>query len=156
MSDSLEHYGVLGMKWGVRKDPSKTYSKAGDKLKKLDKNVDKTQTKAQKSMEKAWSKNNSAQRAFLLKGVKKWRAAGQSNRTIKAYAKNRKAVSKAMRWQKAMEKVFKNVTLNDTDPEIEAIGKKYADKTIEDLMSENISMNALYEMYDRNKTRFNR
>lgn len=33
--NELMHYGVLGMKWGVRKDPSKTYAKVTRKLNKL-------------------------------------------------------------------------------------------------------------------------
>lgn len=33
--NELMHYGVLGMKWGVRKDPSKTYAKVARKLNKL-------------------------------------------------------------------------------------------------------------------------
>lgn len=37
----LYHYGVLGMKWGVRRDRSGTINKAYKKLSKLDNNVEK-------------------------------------------------------------------------------------------------------------------
>lgn len=36
-SNALAHYGVLGMKWGVRKNPSKAASKAVKKLHNIDK-----------------------------------------------------------------------------------------------------------------------
>ena len=39
MENELRHYGVLGMKWGVRRNSSKTYAKASKKLSKLDKKV---------------------------------------------------------------------------------------------------------------------
>lgn len=154
--DELQHYGVLGMKWGVRKNPDTAYVKAGDKLKKLDAKAEKKTARAQKALEKTWRKTNRAQRAILFKGVKKWSAAGQSNRAIKAYASAKSAESKAMRWQKAMDKTFNNVKVNSIDRETERLGKKYAEKTVNDLAASNTSMNSLYEMYERNKTRFNR
>lgn len=156
LTDELEHYGVIGMKWGVRKDPQTAYNKSGEKLKKLDTKVTKGTTKAQKKLEKAWSKTNKAQRALLFKGVKKWRAAGQTNRALKSYAKVQSDTSKAMRWQKAREKAFKNTTVSNLNPEYEKLGKKYSEMTIDSLASNNVTMNALYDMYARNKTSFNR
>lgn len=32
--NELQHYGVLGMKWGVRKNPSKAYARAVKKKEK--------------------------------------------------------------------------------------------------------------------------
>lgn len=154
--DSLQHYGVLGMKWGVRKDPKQAYERAGAKLKKLDRKVEKGVDATEKKMAKAWAKNNRAQRAILFKGVKRWRAAGQTNRTLKSYARTQNTVAKAMRWQKSMEKAFKDVKLDQFDKDTEALGAKYRDMTLNNLMSSNVSMNALYDMYARNKTRFNR
>ena len=40
-NNELHHYGVLGMKWGVHKNPQRAYEKAVAKQTKLNQNVDK-------------------------------------------------------------------------------------------------------------------
>lgn len=48
--NELMHYGVLGMKWGVRKNPAQAYSKAIVKKQKLEKRVETTRMKYNKAV----------------------------------------------------------------------------------------------------------
>ena len=45
-SQELYHFGVLGMKWGVRKNPGRAYSKAINQLEKYDRKAAKAKEKA--------------------------------------------------------------------------------------------------------------
>lgn len=48
--ETLAHYGVLGMKWGVRKNPEKAYSKAAKELAKRKKKVVKADKKYKRAL----------------------------------------------------------------------------------------------------------
>lgn len=51
--EDIEHYGVLGMKWGVRHNTAKAYSKASAKKARLENKVVKTRNKYLKKSAKA-------------------------------------------------------------------------------------------------------
>lgn len=61
--NEIKHYGVLGMKWGVRHDPVKAYSKAVKKRDKLNANV----TTAKQAYAEASRKANSGVSTKYLK-----------------------------------------------------------------------------------------
>lgn len=51
--ETLAHYGVLGMKWGIRKNPDKAVQKASKKSGKIQKKINKTNKKYLKAAKKA-------------------------------------------------------------------------------------------------------
>ena len=114
----LHHYGVLGMKWGVRRGRSgRAYEKASKKLRKLDAKVD-------KSLEKARVKRTAADRKMdsmfsTTKGIAKAERKAQ-----KAMRKAVVKANKGRKWVKAMEKTFDNTDVSLSKEQIN-LGKKY-------------------------------
>lgn len=92
--ETLAHYGVLGMKWGVRKNPEKAYSKATKELAKRKKKV----VKAAKRY------NRALKRPF-----------GSLYRsTSQKLNKLNKKQNKLRNWEEAMEKYFKDTEFDVT------------------------------------------
>ena len=89
----LKHYGVIGMKWGVRKNPAKAYFKAHKKLRKIER-VQQKHAKLSK-IENAIS---------LLGGLDDYAATRLGNSYQQWELRRYKE-----KWQKQMNKAFKDV-----------------------------------------------
>lgn len=117
----LQHYGVLGMKWGVRRGRTQqAYAKASKKLKKLETKVDKAQAKARKASSKADRK----QYGMFTNEKKAAKSRAKANKQLYKAAKKMK---KASKWVNSMEKSFKGTDVKLT-AEQQALGRKYVDQ----------------------------
>lgn len=113
----LYHYGVLGMKWGVRKGRTKeAYSKASKKLSKLSNKVIKYENKAKKKMYKA----DELESRFLFSNPEKASQLRYKARIDQSRADRTRY--RAVKWLNAMDKNLpaKMITKNQRD-----LGKAY-------------------------------
>lgn len=119
--EQLSHYGVVGMKWGVRRgNYSTAYAKSSKKLKKLNDKAAKTRLKSAKLEKKALSKEVKAT------SEKKYQKARKLQfKANKLNLKSAKLQKKGMDFEKKMAKTFANVKVSDIDPEVLNAGRKY-------------------------------
>ena len=116
MEEEIKHYGVVGMRWGRRKNVSRAFGKASKKADRLT------------------SKSNKADRkvAKLTSKQSKYESRGDSDKANKTSAKLEKATAKrnlkqekADKWISSMSDTFKNAKMSEISYEDLIAGQNY-------------------------------
>ena len=117
----LYHYGVLGMKWGVRRGNSaQAYEKASKKLNKLSK-------KADRLMDKAYDKKAKADKKASSLFATEKSAKKADFKAQKALRKSVVATRKAQKWLRSMDQTFQSTPEKLSKEQIE-MGRVFIDR----------------------------
>lgn len=121
----VKHYGVLGMKWGVRNNPTLTYARtelSGDRRKKKGAKLQAKAAKAQLKADKYMAKGKTGSK----KGMAKW--GRLQAKAAKKLMKASKYDSKTQKLKAKRDELFKNTKAkNMSKKDIETMKKYYKD-----------------------------
>lgn len=177
--NELEHHGIKGQKWGLRRYQnsdgtltdagkkrygseenfqehiSKKYNKAGAKLERLDNRVTKLANKGAMKEQEAIKKQRKASSALLFQKSKAKQASKATRKALKVYQKSQEAEIKAYRWNEKMQSKFKDVKISNVNSKYISLGEKYAKNSIDNIMKNNVSINSIMSIdeYYRNMSR---
>ena len=109
----LKHYGVVGMRWGRRKNASATFAKASKKANKLNLKSDRANRKVDKFTSKV----------VKYSGTDKEEK--YANKLDKAKTTAQRKQAKADKWMNEMAKTFRKTKISEISYEDLSIGKDY-------------------------------
>lgn len=120
-NNELMHYGVLGMKWGVKRgNASRAFAKASKKATSMNTQSTKLHLKSAKLQNKAMKKDAKATTPKQIAKARKIQV-----KANKLNLKSAKLQKKAMNWEKKMSKTFSQVKVSDIQQKDLDIGRKY-------------------------------
>lgn len=116
--DELMHYGVLGMKWGVKKNPTKAFHKAERKQLSFTEKATKYDAKAAKYK----LKSTKARAGGIFRSSNHEKAAKYDTKSARYELKAAKSRKKGVKWANSMSSTFKNYKTKEVPGETVKVG----------------------------------